>query len=97
LRYLSLRLTLCIITHHHSVTQALVWKISTGAKMETDWLTPLEVAARLRVHPGTLANWRYMGLGPKFTKLSDRPSSPVRYKRSDVNEYMTRAQSKAAA
>lgn len=65
--------------------------------METDWLTPLEVAERLRVHPGTLANWRYMRLGPKFTKLSDRPNSPVRYKRSDVDEYMARTQPRAAA
>lgn len=65
--------------------------------METDWLTPLEVAARLRVHPGTLANWRYMGLGPTYSKLSRSANARVRYRRSDVDEYMARSQSRAAA
>jgi predicted site-specific integrase-resolvase len=58
--------------------------------MEIEWLTPREVAAQLRVHIGTLANWRYMGLGPKYTKLSELPNSPVRYKQSDVDAYMQR-------
>lgn len=56
--------------------------------METKWLTPREVAARLRVHPGTLANWRCYGTGPKFTKLTDAPGSPVRYREADVDAYM---------
>ena len=55
--------------------------------MDDELLTPLEVAAQLGVHPGTLANWRYMGLGPRYTKRSDHPNAAVRYRRSDVDAY----------
>ncbi|MDX3753992.1 helix-turn-helix domain-containing protein [Streptomyces sp. AK02-04a] len=65
--------------------------------MEIEWLTPREVAAQLRVHIGTLANWRYQGAGPKYTKLSDAPNSPVRYKKADVDEYMRLMERGAAA
>ncbi|MGW0764664.1 helix-turn-helix domain-containing protein [Streptomyces sp. NPDC002676] len=65
--------------------------------MEIEWLTPREVAARLRVHVGTLANWRYQGVGPKYTKLTDAPSSPVRYRKTDVDEYMRLMERGAAA
>ncbi|MFD9133573.1 helix-turn-helix domain-containing protein [Streptomyces bottropensis] len=56
--------------------------------MKIEWLTPREVAQQLRVHPGTLANWRYQGIGPEFTKLSPAPNSPVRYRRDHVDTYM---------
>lgn len=58
---------------------------------------PREVAALLRVHMGTLANWRYQGTGPKFTKLSDAPNSRVRYKKAHVDEYMQGMRRGAAA
>lgn len=55
--------------------------------MSDQWLTPRQVAAQLRVHPGTLANWRCMGLGPAYAKVSDHPNSPVRYRQTDVDAY----------
>ncbi|MET8449344.1 helix-turn-helix domain-containing protein [Streptomyces sp. NPDC005209] len=65
--------------------------------METEWLTPPEVAAQLGVHPGTLANWRCMGLGPKFTKLSRHANSPVRYAQADVDAYQQQMRQRTAA
>lgn len=64
--------------------------------MDDEWLTPREVAAQLGVHPGTLANWRYMGLGPKYTKQADNPNAPVRYRQTDVSEYVQQARGGAA-
>lgn len=32
-------------------------------------LTPKELAARWKLSPGTLANWRVKGIGPKYMKL----------------------------
>lgn len=37
-----------------------------------DWLSAEEVGARLGVSTKTLANWRYLGHGPRFQKLSAR-------------------------
>jgi hypothetical protein len=65
--------------------------------MKNRWLTPREVAAKLQVHPGTLANWRCYGRGPKFTKLTDTPRSPVRYRESDVDAYMQQMERGAVA
>jgi hypothetical protein len=42
-----------------------------------------EVAAKLRVTVGTLANWRVQGKGPRF--LAGRP---VLYRSSDLMEYI---------
>jgi helix-turn-helix protein len=42
-----------------------------------------EVAAKLRVTVGTLANWRVQGKGPRF--LAGRP---VLYRASDLAEYI---------
>jgi hypothetical protein len=35
-------------------------------------LLPTEAAERLRVSPGTLANWRVSGTGPRFLKYGRR-------------------------
>ncbi|MFJ1604177.1 helix-turn-helix domain-containing protein [Streptomyces sp. RLB3-6] len=77
--------------------QDLIEKISTGVVVEIEWLTPLEVAKQLRVHPGTLANWRYQGIGPRYTKLSDAANSPVRYRSDDVDAYMHQQERGVAA
>ena len=42
-----------------------------------------EVAAKLKVTVGTLANWRVQGKGPRF--LTGRP---VLYRTSDLAEYI---------
>ncbi|GAA3037118.1 helix-turn-helix domain-containing protein [Streptomyces glomeratus] len=64
--------------------------------MEDEWLTPKQVAAQLDVHPGTLANWRAWGRGPRFSKLTDAPNSPVRYRRTDVIAYQQQTHQGAA-
>lgn len=64
--------------------------------MSEEWLTPRQVAAQLGVHPGTLANWRCMGLGPAYKKLSDHPNSAVRYRRTDVDRYQQQMRQGAA-
>jgi hypothetical protein len=48
-------------------------------------LSPEDVALLLKVDLRTLANWRYRGFGPIFTKLG----GIVRYTRSDVNDFVT--------
>lgn len=44
-----------------------------------------EVAEYLGTTPGSLAQMRYRGIGPKFVKLG--PKS-VRYRESDVKEWL---------
>lgn len=45
---------------------------------------PPEVAAYYGVTVETLANWRYLGRGPKYTKAGGR----VRYRWDDVEEWL---------
>jgi hypothetical protein len=53
-------------------------------------LTPDEVAILLRVDERTLANWRYRGIGPIFTKLGGL----VRYARRDLDEFVMQSRQK---
>ncbi len=34
----------------------------------TDWLTEEELAAQLKHHERTLARWRVLGIGPRFSR-----------------------------
>lgn len=52
-------------------------------------LTAREVAAILKVTVYTLENWRGLRSGPKYLKLGEGIRAPVRYKRSDVDAYLT--------
>ncbi|MEW2082343.1 helix-turn-helix domain-containing protein [Streptomyces sp. NPDC005283] len=65
--------------------------------MKIELLKAREVAAELRVSVGTLANWRYQGIGPRYTKLSAAPNAPVRYRRQDVDTYLALQERGAAA
>lgn len=40
-------------------------------------LTPIEAAARLRLEPKTLANWRNKRVGPPFRKFGRRVLYPL--------------------
>lgn len=40
-------------------------------------LTPQETAQRLRTTPGTLANWRVKGYGPKYLKFGRKVLYPL--------------------
>jgi excisionase family DNA binding protein len=48
-------------------------------------LTPKQAAELLNVPVGTLAQWRYIGEGPKFAKLGARH---VRYRRDDLEAFV---------
>lgn len=41
------------------------------------YMTPQELARRLRLSTGTLANWRARGEGPKFMKIGKKVLYPV--------------------
>jgi predicted DNA-binding transcriptional regulator AlpA len=52
-------------------------------------MTPEQVAEELGVSAKTLAKWRHFHTGPKYFKLGGtHRSHPVRYRRSDVNEWL---------
>jgi excisionase family DNA binding protein len=56
--------------------------------MSTDLLTPKEAAALLRVSTDTLESWRAKRQGPPWTKLGDGVRAPVRYRRTDIDQYL---------
>jgi hypothetical protein len=41
------------------------------------YLTVPELASRLRMSPGTLANWRFKGEGPNFLKIGKKILYPI--------------------
>lgn len=57
-----------------------------------DLMTPKEVAEALRVSVRALDQWRLEKppRGPKWLKLGDGTTSPVRYRRRDVQTFLSR-------
>lgn len=53
-----------------------------------DWLTAREASTLAKVTEKTLANWRSLGIGPPFTKLSPGRGGRVRYRRGDIQAWM---------
>lgn len=60
-------------------------------------LLPKEAAERLRVHPGTLSNWRVQGVGPRFIKLGRKVLYPVAEIEAFEREQLRQANSVRAA
>ena len=59
-----------------------------SAKQSDKHLTPRELAARLHVSVGTLAQWRYAGKGPRFLRVGGTGvRGPVLYRLADVETY----------
>jgi hypothetical protein len=50
------------------------------------WITPEQLAERLQIALGTLANWRTRRQGPKYIRLSGKRGS-VRYRLDDVERW----------
>lgn len=48
------------------------------------WLTPAEAAEVLSVPAATLAQWRFRGNGPRYSKVG----ALVRYQRSDLDDWL---------
>jgi hypothetical protein len=53
-----------------------------------EYMTSVETAALMRLKPNTLEIKRCQGKGPPFIKLGDTRQAPVRYRRSDVEEWI---------
>ena len=51
-------------------------------------LHPREVAKRLQIAGGTLANMRSRGTGPQFVKIGDPETGRVRYLKNDVVDFI---------
>ena len=49
------------------------------------YMTSREAADFLRIHPGTLKNWRSKGGGPKYHRLAD---NSIRYREDDLVRYV---------
>jgi hypothetical protein len=71
--------------------------ISAPPEADDDWLTAREACGLARVAEKTLANWRSLGIGPPFKKLSPGKGGRVRYKRSDVLAWLAGDQTASAA
>ena len=56
--------------------------------MTPDLLTTTQAAKVLGNKPGTLANWRNFGVGPKFERVKKGNRLLVRYRRSDLQSFL---------
>lgn len=52
--------------------------------MGSRYLTPEQAADLLGYKPKTLAEWRYLGRGPRYVKTSPGRSGRIRYAEADV-------------
>ena len=50
-------------------------------------LTTEELAARWKMSPQTLENWRSQGIGPKYIKLGNAKSALVIYRLTDIEKW----------
>lgn len=57
---------------------------SDNAPAQSPLLSPESAAAYLQVNPGTLANWRVQGCGPKYVRVGRRAF----YRRSNLDEWI---------
>ncbi|HNX04390.1 MAG TPA: helix-turn-helix domain-containing protein [Opitutales bacterium] len=71
-------------------------KKKPGTKPDTDSITAREAAKILKIHPGTLGNWRCIGVGPAWSKFGDGPRGNVRYIRADVQAFAKKMTSKVS-
>ncbi|MER6065076.1 helix-turn-helix domain-containing protein [Streptomyces sp. NPDC001792] len=60
-------------------------------------LTPAQVSAWTKLSLKALANARSRGAGPAYVKLGHGTSAPVRYRRRDVDAWITSGRSGNAA
>lgn len=56
--------------------------------MTDELLTPKQVHADYGFSPQTLANWRWMGLGPAFIKTTPGKGGRIKYRRSAIEQWL---------
>ena len=96
LLWTSCMVLLAIAYRNHSLTgafekRALPTMRGEGIRPSSDrssLLTPLAVADRLGCSLSTLANWRCIGRGPPFVKFGTTQQAPVRYRESDLDQWI---------
>jgi hypothetical protein len=64
--------------------------MTTLTALSKDLLTNDQTAELLGIQPNTLEIWRCKGKGPEFIKLGHTHSSPIRYQRSKILEWLQR-------
>jgi len=69
------------------ITPAIAEAVA-AAVAQPVWLTPAEAAAVLSVPTATLAQWRYRGEGPAYSKIG----SVIRYRRDALDAWLTAAE-----
>jgi hypothetical protein len=71
--------------------------LSSALPDSEDWLTAREAGALAKVTQKTLANWRSLGIGPPYSKLSPGRGGRVRYRRSDLMAWLEADRAKVTA
>jgi hypothetical protein len=56
--------------------------------MSDQLLTPKQVHAEYGFSPQTLANWRWMGMGPDYIKQTPGRGGRIKYKRSRIEAWL---------
>ncbi|MFE5199997.1 helix-turn-helix transcriptional regulator [Streptomyces sp. NPDC056601] len=56
--------------------------------MSQDFLTPRQVHAEYGISPQTLANWRWMSLGPDYIKQTPGKAGRIKYRRSAIEKWL---------
>lgn len=54
-------------------------------------LNEKQVAAHLAVSLATLRSWRFRGIGPVYVKLGDGKKTPVRYRPTDIEQFIVQS------
>jgi predicted DNA-binding transcriptional regulator AlpA len=70
-----------------SLTTRLLARYGNGERL----LTTEEVAEILQLAPESLGRWRSTGEGPRFVKFGRGRTAPIRYRLTDVLEYVERS------
>lgn len=56
--------------------------------MTDELLTPKQVQAEYGFSPQTLANWRWMGIGPTYIKTTPSRAGRIMYRRSAIEAWL---------
>jgi len=62
-----------------------ILRFGEPARFGVELMNAREAAAKLRVHPSTLARWRSEGAGPKYVQMGAR----MMYRESAIEQWIT--------
>ncbi|GAA2387008.1 hypothetical protein GCM10010420_07420 [Streptomyces glaucosporus] len=60
----------------------------TARRAVDELLTPKQVHADYGFSPQTLANWRWMGMGPDYIKTTPSKAGRIKYRRSSIERWL---------